>query len=161
MLQRWDFVKFKESDPQNFDKVGEQFIRLLQINIREINYLFNTQQFAKSLICITEIICQSKKIYAIQLGEAAANLKIFLEEYIEEIEGITYEKQNFKIEQQQEAAIKFINIMEIAEKTIQDWYQFKHLPSLKLTNLFEKEINQIKDTYNVLQNRNCSFCQLI
>ncbi|CAD8176108.1 unnamed protein product [Paramecium octaurelia] len=157
MIERWDFERFQADHPDSFDKLGQQFIDEIQINIREINDLFCQKQFSKSLCNFTDITCSSIKVSALSLGEAAKNLKTLLDQYMEEVEGIIKSGDNFNYEQQREAAFQFIKIMEIARETINDWLQFRN--QTRLPDLFEKEIEQLSDTYRDQPNQNCSIFQ--
>ncbi|CAK80131.1 unnamed protein product (macronuclear) [Paramecium tetraurelia] len=158
MVERWDIARFQNDHPNSFDKLGQQFIDEIQINIREINDLFCQRQFSKSLNNFTDISCQSKKVSALSLGEAANNLKTFLDKYMEVVEGIIQQGDNFDYEQERSAAFSLISLMEIARDTINDWQIFRNQP--QLPDLFAKEIKQLRDTYNDLPNQDCQICQL-
>ncbi|CAD8083759.1 unnamed protein product [Paramecium sonneborni] len=159
MQPSWNCELLKQNDPNDFDSIGNQFIMELQKNIKEISQLFLELQFAQALNYITDVICQSKKVFAISLDQTTTKFKSFIDGYMEVNEGIIQQKKDFSIEQQRQVVEKFLEVIQISICTINDWYKFKQQVPQK--DLFQQEINELQDSFNLFQGRDSCKCQLI
>ncbi|CAD8167653.1 unnamed protein product [Paramecium octaurelia] len=162
MEKYWDCEKLQKDDPNKFQSIGNQFVNRLKSNIKEIISLYSKHEFCQTYAILIEVSCQSKIVYAEQLDSSVVQLKNYLNQYLDEIEGIQRIRQNFQSEEEKQAVILFLDVIQIATSTINDWYQFNNLP--QQNDVFQSEIDSIAEIYKIYQtqqNTNECECQLI
>ncbi|CAD8160281.1 unnamed protein product [Paramecium octaurelia] len=161
MYEYWNGQDLQNRHPNTFDQQGNQFIQQIITKITHILDHFNQQKFINTLTILSEIKVQSLQFNARKLAQSSDELQDYISQFME-VDGnaLRLNEQFQKVEKQKSAEL-LLKMIEMAQGTMRDWYQFQH-QQLEIEK-FEERVDLLRHNFELKQSQNncCASCQLI